>query len=38
MTIADNNHFSYDNDIELIQFIALQMQKEGLNPNNEDNL
>jgi hypothetical protein len=29
MTIADNSHFSYDNDIELIQFIALEMQKEG---------
>ena len=38
MTIADNNHFSYDNDIELIQFIASEMQKEGLDLNNEADL
>ena len=25
MAVADNSHFSYDNDIELIQFIALEM-------------
>jgi hypothetical protein len=36
MTIADNNHFSYENDIELIQFIASE-QKEGLYLNNEEN-
>ena len=38
MTIADNSHFSYDNDIELIQFVASGMQKEGLDLNNEENL
>ena len=38
MTIADNSHFSYDNDIKLIQFIASGMQKVGLDPNDEDNL
>jgi hypothetical protein len=38
MTIADNSHFSYDNDIELIRFIASEMQKEGLDINNEENL
>jgi len=38
MTIADNSHFSYNNDIELIQFIASEMQKEGLDLNNEANL
>ena len=38
MTIADNSHFSYNNDIELIQFIASEMQKEGLDLNNEENL
>jgi hypothetical protein len=36
MTIADNRHFSYDNEIELVRFIASEMQKEGLDPNNED--
>jgi hypothetical protein len=36
MAIADNSHFSYDNDIELIQFIASEMEKEGLDVNNED--
>jgi len=38
MAIADNRHFSYDNEIELIQFIALEMKKEGLDLNNEENL
>ena len=38
MTIADNNHFSYDDDIELLQFIASEMEKEGLDVNNEENL
>ncbi|MGB8937945.1 MAG: hypothetical protein WCC17_22880, partial [Candidatus Nitrosopolaris sp.] len=38
MTIADDRHFSYDNEIELIQFIALEMKKEGLDLNNEENL
>jgi hypothetical protein len=38
MAIADNRHFSYDNEIELVQFIASEMQKEGLDLNNEENL
>ena len=38
MIIADNSHFSYDNDIELIRIIALEMQKEGLDIANEENL
>jgi hypothetical protein len=38
MGIADNSHFNYDDDIELIQFIASEMQKEGLDLNNEENL
>ena len=38
MAIADDRHFSYDNEIELVQFIASEMQKEGLDLNNEENL
>jgi hypothetical protein len=38
MAIADDRHFSYDNEIELVQFIASEMQNEGLDINNEDNL
>jgi hypothetical protein len=38
MTIADDRHFSYQNKDELVDFIASEMQKEGLDPNNEDNL
>ena len=38
MAIADNRHFSYDNEIELVQFIASEMKKEGLDVNNEENL
>ena len=30
LTIADNRHFSYDNEIELVQFIASEMEKEGV--------
>ena len=30
MAIADDRHFSYDNENELVQFIATEMQKEGL--------
>jgi len=29
MAIADDRHFSYDNETELVQFIASEMQKEG---------
>ena len=38
MSIADDRHFNYDNEIELVQFIASEMQKEGLDLNNEENL
>ena len=38
MVIADDRHFNYDNEIELVQFIASEMQKEGLDINNERNL
>ena len=38
MTMADNRHFSYDSEIELVQFIASEMEKEGLDVNNEENL
>jgi len=27
MTIANNRHFTYDNEIELVQFIASEMEK-----------
>jgi hypothetical protein len=30
MAIAENRHFIYDNEIELVQFIASEMEKEGL--------
>jgi hypothetical protein len=38
IAIADDRHFSYDSEIELIQFIALEMEKEGLDLNNQENL
>jgi hypothetical protein len=38
MAMADDRHFSYDNEIELLQFIASEMQNEGLDINNEENL
>jgi hypothetical protein len=38
MTIADNRHFSYDNENELVQSIATEMRKEGLDIANEENL
>ena len=38
MAIADDGHFTYDNEIELVQSIASEMQKEGLDPHNEENL
>jgi len=38
MTIADDRHFSYDNETELVQFIDSEMQKEALDINNEENL
>jgi len=38
MTIADDRHFIYDNETELVQLIDSEMQKEGLDINNEENL
>jgi hypothetical protein len=38
MAIADDRHFRFDNEFELVQFIASEMRKEGLDPNNEENL
>jgi hypothetical protein len=38
MAIADDKHFRYDNEIEFVQFIASEMQKEGLDLNNEEHL
>jgi hypothetical protein len=38
MAIADDKHFRFDNEIELVQFIASEMGKEGLDINNEENL
>jgi hypothetical protein len=36
MAIADDRHFSYDNEIELVQFISSEMKKEGLDEENLD--
>jgi hypothetical protein len=36
MAIADDRHFSYQNEVELVQFIASEMQKEGLDEKNID--
>ncbi|MGB6533986.1 MAG: hypothetical protein WBF33_38385 [Candidatus Nitrosopolaris sp.] len=36
MTIADNRHFSYQNEDDLVDFIASEMQKEGLDEENLD--
>jgi hypothetical protein len=38
MAIADERHFSYDNEIELLQFVASEMQEEALDLSNEENL
>jgi hypothetical protein len=38
MAIADDRHFNYDNENDLVDFIASEMQQEGLGINNEDNL
>jgi hypothetical protein len=38
MAIADDRHFTYQNENDLIDFIASEMQKEGLDLNNEENL
>jgi hypothetical protein len=38
IAIADNSHFNYQNKNDLIDFIASEMQQDGLDPNNEENL
>jgi hypothetical protein len=38
IAIADDRHFIYDNETELILFIDLEMQKEALDIDNEENL
>jgi hypothetical protein len=38
MTIADERHFSYQNQNDLVDFIASDMQKQGLDIDNEENL
>ena len=36
MAVADDRHFSYDNEIELVRFIASEMKKEGSNEEDLD--
>jgi NAD(P)H-flavin reductase len=38
MVIADDRHFSYQNENELVQSIATEMRKEGLDIANEESL
>jgi hypothetical protein len=38
MVIADDRHFIYQSENDLIDFIASEMQKEGLDVNNEEDL
>ena len=38
MTIVDNSHFSYQNEDDLVDFIASEMRNKGLDPNDEANL
>jgi len=38
MAIADDRHFSYQNQDDLVDFITSEMQNEGLDINNEENL
>jgi non-ribosomal peptide synthetase component E (peptide arylation enzyme) len=38
MAIADNSHFSYQYEDDLVDFIASEMRNEGLDPNDEANL
>jgi hypothetical protein len=38
MAIADDRHFSYENENDLVDFVASEMQKEGLDLDNEENL
>jgi hypothetical protein len=38
MAIADQKHLNHDNETELIEIIASEMQGQGLDPTNEENL
>jgi hypothetical protein len=38
MAIADNGHISYQNENDLVDFIESEIRKEGIDPNNEENL
>ena len=38
MAIADDRHFGYQNEADLVDFIASEMQKQGLDLNNEGDL
>jgi hypothetical protein len=38
MVIADNKHFNYQHEDDLVDFIASEMQNEGLDIANEANL
>ena len=38
MTFANDRNFSYQNENDLVDFIASEMQKEGFGPNNEENI
>ena len=38
MALADDRHFPYQNEDDLVDFIASEMQKEGLDFYNEENL
>ncbi|MFZ0897302.1 MAG: hypothetical protein WAZ77_22590 [Candidatus Nitrosopolaris sp.] len=38
MAIAEQKHLNYDNEIGLIEIIASEMQEQGLDPTNEENL
>ncbi len=37
LAIADQKHLNHDNETELIDIIASEMQRQGLDPTNEDN-
>lgn len=38
LTIADKKNYKHDNENELVEFVASEMQKEGLDPTNEENV
>jgi hypothetical protein len=38
VAITDDRHFNHENENDLVDFIAYEMRKEGLDLNNEENL